>query len=305
MSSFKPIVITLLFIAFNSMIVSAQDDTEGCKDHPLFNRMPNHYLSSCEQLEFSLMHFPVGQPDANNENKIREEPVEGKVMVFQYYLKDDATPPSGLQIMRNFQNAAKQNGGVILGEYQGWCKGYYTYDGDINNGYLPVGNGCTNWGTTIKFTKDREFWVYVQQSDGGYDMVIVEKEAMRQDIQASELFETLNREGAVTLYINFETGKDEILPECHSMVAEIYNMLIANPELNIMIEGHTDNVGDKAFNQMLSEKRAASVKKALVNKGIAEGRIRTAGFGQDKPISDNSTEEGRARNRRVEIKRQM
>jgi len=94
-------------------------------------------------------------------NNRKSENIEGKVMVFKYELKEVAKPASGLQIMRNFQNESKLNGGVILGEYQGWCTGNYTYIGeDINGGEMPIGNGCTNWGTTIKFMKnDKEIWV--------------------------------------------------------------------------------------------------------------------------------------------------
>jgi len=67
------------------------------------------------------MKFPVGKPDPKNDNKIKSETVEGKIMAFYYYLNEGAKPASGLQIMRNFQNAAKKNGGIILAEYPGWC----------------------------------------------------------------------------------------------------------------------------------------------------------------------------------------
>ncbi len=80
-------------------------------------------------------------------------------------------------------------------------------------------------------------------------------------------------------------------------------MLKENPSLKILIEGHTDNIGKKEVNQKLSEQRAESVKATLVQKGIEEEGIKTTGFGQDKPLSDNSKEEGRAKNRRVEIKK--
>ena len=78
-------------------------------------------------------------------------------------------------------------------------------------------------------------------------------------------------------------------------------MLKNNPALKIVIEGHTDNVGDKVFNQTLSDQRSASVKAALVSKGISSDRIKTVGYGQDKPIADNASEDGKAKNRRVEI----
>jgi outer membrane protein OmpA-like peptidoglycan-associated protein len=285
-------------IAMSGNLLS-QDDAEGCKDHPMFNRMPNYYLFDCAEVEFGSMKFPVGAPDPDNENLIKSEYVEGKIMVFNYSLIEDSKAASGLQIMRNFQNAAKQNGGVIKGEYKGWCTGTYEYNGsDINAGTIPFGNSCTNWGQTIKFAKDnREIWIYVQMTgDGdGYEMVIAEKEAMIQDIQANEMFEKINSGEALTLYINFETGKSAIKSDSQSIIDELHMMLSQNPALNIIIEGHTDNVGNSSANQKLSEQRAASVKTALVSKGIASDRIKSVGFGQDKPIADNSTDDGKAK----------
>jgi len=298
----KRIVFAVIMAMAISAVTFAQEDAEGCKDHPLFNSMPNYYLERCEEVEFGSMKFPVGAPDPNNENKIKMEAVEGKIMAFYYYLKEGAKPASGLQIMRNFQNAAKQNGGVILGEYQGWCKGMYEYGNSINDGVIPWPNGCTNWSTTIKLAKDnKEVWVYVQPNDEGYNMVIAEKEAMKQDIQANEMFDALNKEGFIALYINFETGKADIKAESQKIIDQIVQMLKDNPTLNISIEGHTDNVGTPQSNQTLSENRARAVMNAIVEKGIDKSRLSAKGWGQTKPIADNQTEEGRAKNRRVEI----
>lgn len=299
----KSILMTILF-SISGLVTHAQDDTEGCKDHPLFNRMPNHYLYACEELEFSSMDFPIGKPNPDNENKMKSKTIEGKIMAFSYALKEDAKKPSGLQVMRNFQNASKQYGGVILGEYQGWCSGMYDY-GDINDGVIPIGNGCTNWSTTFKFVKDNlETWVYVQYSDEGYDMVIAEKEVMRQDIQVNEMYDKINAGESLTLYINFETGKSTIKSDSKDIMDNLYTLLSSNPDLKIIIEGHTDNVGNKTSNQTLSDQRAASVKTDLVKRGIAGDRIKAMGLGQDKPIADNSSEEGKAKNRRVEIRKQ-
>ena len=71
--------------------------------------------------------------------------------------------------------------------------------------------------------------------------------------------------------------------------------------LNISIEGHTDNVGTPAANKTLSENRARAVMQAVVAQGIAASRLRSAGHGQEKPIADNRSEDGRAKNRRVEL----
>ena len=159
------IVIATILIAMSGNLL-AQDDADGCKDHPLFNRMPNYYLYDCAEVEFGSMKFPVGAPNPDNDNLMKSENIEGKIMVFNYLLQDDAKAASGLQIFRNFQNAAKQNGGVVKGEYQGWCTGTYEHSGaNINGGTIPFGNSCTNWGQTIKFANDnKEIWIYVQMS---------------------------------------------------------------------------------------------------------------------------------------------
>jgi outer membrane protein OmpA-like peptidoglycan-associated protein len=74
------------------------------------------------------------------------------------------------------------------------------------------------------------------------------------------------------------------------------------PDIKVTIEGHTDNTGRAETNQKLSESRAASVKKYLVSKGISADRLTTGGFGADRPIEDNKTAAGKAKNRRVEFK---
>ncbi len=298
----KKIIFTLFLTIALSALALAQEDAEGCKDHPLFNRMPNYYLESCEEVEFGSMKFPVGAPDPNNENKIKMETVEGKIMAFRYFLKEGAKPASSLQIMRNFQNAAKQKGGIILGEYQGWCTGVYEFGNSVNDGLIPWPNGCTNWSTTIKMVKgNKEIWMFVSQTDEGYNMVIAEIESMKQDIQANEMFDALNKEGFVALYINFETGKADIKPESQKIIDQIVQMLKDYPDLKISVEGHTDNVGTPQSNQILSENRAKAVMNAIIAKGIDKSRLSSKGWGQTKPIADNNTEEGRAKNRRVEL----
>lgn len=76
-----------------------------------------------------------------------------------------------------------------------------------------------------------------------------------------------------------------------------------NPDVRIAVEGHTDNVGPDTYNQILSKRRAEDVKRYLVDAGIAPGRIQTRGLGSSKPVADNTSREGRAKNRRVEIRK--
>ena len=84
-------------------------------------------------------------------------------------------------------------------------------------------------------------------------------------------------------------------------MAESVKLLQANPALQLAVEGHTDNAGTPAHNQQLSEARAQSVVASLTQAGIAASRLQAAGFGQTKPLAENTTEAGKAKNRRVEL----
>lgn len=101
---------------------------------------------------------------------------------------------------------------------------------------------------------------------------------------------------------SFELGGSTLSAEGKAAVAELLSKFEGENIKQVIVEGHTDDRGDSAFNQQLSEKRANAVKAELVANGVAAEVIQTTGFGEDRPIADNSTREGRAKNRRVEIK---
>ncbi|MBM3324254.1 MAG: OmpA family protein, partial [Calditrichaeota bacterium] len=105
----------------------------------------------------------------------------------------------------------------------------------------------------------------------------------------------------IALAITFETGKATIKDESMPIIEQMAELMRTNADLKVEIQGHTDNVGSPEANKKLSEERASAVKKALVDRGIAAERMSTAGFGDTQPVADNSTEEGRAKNRRVEL----
>jgi outer membrane protein OmpA-like peptidoglycan-associated protein len=102
--------------------------------------------------------------------------------------------------------------------------------------------------------------------------------------------------------VKFRTGKADILPESEGILNAVVKVLSEHPEITkLRVEGHTDNVGNKALNKTLSTARAASVMKWLTGHGVDKKRLVSAGFGQDRPIATNDTEEGRRDNRRVEF----
>src|SRR3989338_9390948 len=103
-------------------------------------------------------------------------------------------------------------------------------------------------------------------------------------------------------HVLFDFDKTAIKPDGAKILDRLVAFLKENPSKKVELEGHTDWIGTDQYNQGLSERRAASVRNYLVKQGVATGRIATRGFGEAKPIADNKTRDGRAKNRRVEGK---
>lgn len=101
--------------------------------------------------------------------------------------------------------------------------------------------------------------------------------------------------------ILFDTGKHALKPQAEKDLGEFAGVLKQYPETDLVIEGHTDNVGKKPSNQKLSEARAEAVVSYLEKQGVVRSRMTARGFADDRPVADNSTEEGRQQNRRVEV----
>jgi outer membrane protein OmpA-like peptidoglycan-associated protein len=260
-------------LAISGRAVAQEADAEGCKDHPLLSRMKNFYISSCEK-NFDAVEFTVSEDG-------KTETVEGDKTKIAYALQEGVEPPSALQIIRNYGNAVKSLGGTGLFQNIG-------------------GTGSA----TFKLVKNnREIWVQVATYNDNtvYELTIVEKGEMLQEVTADAMYEALNKDGFMALYINFDTGKADIKAESQPIIEQIAALMKSHPDLDVSIEGHTDNVGTPASNKTLSDERAKSVMSAVVKAGVASGRLTAVGWGQEKPIADNRSEDGRAKNRRVEI----
>jgi OOP family OmpA-OmpF porin len=271
-STVKFTMVLLLAVAATA---AAQSDVKGGKDHPMFTRMPGYYIYDYQTSPFDQFNF-VQKADGSR------GPVEGRLFRLRYAITRDAKAkgavPSGLQIVRNYTNALKKIGGMVIVE--------------------------SPRETTMKLAKEDggEVWAYLWNENADeYGLVIVEKDEMKQEVTASSMLSALEATGRIALYINFDTGKADISPASMPIIDEIVALLRNNRQLNVAIEGHTDNVGGAAANQALSEARARSVMAAIVGKGVAAARLSAIGFGQTKPIDDNATEAGRAKNRRVEL----
>lgn len=251
------------------------------KDMQFFSGMPNYKITDAADQEFADYRFFNGKGCIT---------VEGRKHHRAYTLKENAKESSELQITRNYVNAVKSMGGTVV--FDGMCSGA---DCAENCGYRMM---------TAKIMKGgNELWVEVVPFNGGgdYYLTVVVKESMKQDVTASDMLEALNRDGRVALYINFDTGRSTIKPESNPTIEQIVQLLTSNPGLTIRVEGHTDNVGSPKSNKTLSDDRAKAVVATIVAHGVDAKRLSAVGHGQDRPIADNKTEEGRAKNRRVEL----
>jgi len=145
------------------------------------------------------------------------------------------------------------------------------------------------------------------------DLAMKEQELIAQKLEAQKKLDALNSK-TISVYrdargtilsmsdILFEFGKADLKQELKENLAEIAAILKnLLTESNIIIEGHTDNVGSAATNKKLSEQRASGVLQYLVDRGVDKKRLKSVGYGLEKPVADNKTEEGRAKNRRVEL----
>ena len=138
------------------------------------------------------------------------------------------------------------------------------------------------------------------------DVVVVETKEMDTGkikfINSSAMQKSLQDTGRVNLYgIHFDFDKDEIKPDSQPTIDEMIKLMRSNPEMKLQVVGHTDSQGLEPHNNDLSSRRAGSVTRALVQAGIEAGRLSSRGAGSSEPVATNDTEDGRAKNRRVEL----
>ena len=269
--------LSLLFIGIVLLIPAvafAEPDAEGCKDHPLFTRMKNYYIVQCENNFNQALIMINEDPDSSKNLK----PEGDKTFIKYQYEESAGKAPSYLQVRRNYQNAAKALKAKILVDRER----YTAMQIDKSGGRIYISLELFNDGRSI-------------------DLTIVEQKAMEQEITANDMWQALQKDGFMSLYINFDTNKATIKPESAGIIDQIVALMKIQPGLKLSIEGHTDSQGTPESNKTLSLNRAKAVIKAVSEGGISASRMSAVGWGQEKPVADNRTEEGRAKNRRVEI----
>jgi len=251
----------------------APSDAEGCKDSPLIQRMPGSHINSCEHKEFDSVKMPVGK---NADGDVVEKAIEGETWSWDMGNRDGL---SDVQVYRNFLNALQTAGWNI----------------DFKEG------------NQITAHKGKDYIFLDNMNSNFYYQTVVHVQEMQQEVtaDATQMANEISQSGHVAVYgIHFETGKATIQPDSEQTLDQIVQLLENDLKLKLRVEGHTDNTGSKEANKALSQQRATAVVTWLQQHGIDASRLMAAGFGDTKPVADNSTEEGKAKNRRVELVKQ-
>jgi len=325
---FKTVMFCLLagLLLATSVAYAQEKDVEGSNDHPLISRFAGSVIEFYEVKQFDEYTLPLGKAwreyDEEYESvfKLTESKrLEGKITrIFYEAPKDRST----LEIYRSYETALKRAGYEILFSGAGeedlgrfFRRFIYpeTPSGDRievmvagtrPQRYLaaklsrPEGELYVSLYTSIhSWRTDRWDWPAIY-------LVVVEIKPMEEGlVTAGTMMEDITRAGRVAIYgIYFDTDKADVKPESEPTLAEIAKLLQQNPEIELYVVGHTDNVGDLTYNMKLSQARADAVVKELVAKyGVDTNRLKAHGVGSLAPVASNKAEEGRAKNRRVEL----
>jgi outer membrane protein OmpA-like peptidoglycan-associated protein len=249
-------------------------DAKGCQDPKVLTRMTGCRITRCRTAAYDLFEMPVYKPGTKT---VAKKEVEGELEHVEYACPAGTAP---IEIGRNAENAMRQAGFTIHR-----AERYFT-----TRFYVTGQKGAQ--------------WVYVAADGVNYQVNAVKTKEMEQAMKAGAegWAEQINQTGRVSIYgINFDTGKATIRPDSEKVLAELVSLLQKQPEWSLVVAGHTDNVGTDAVNLPLSRQRAESVIAWLGVKGIDKSRLVPAGFGSKRPLADNATDEGKAKNRRVDL----
>jgi len=306
------VTVTSLMLLGASLVVAQAKDVEGSKDHPLISRYPGSVITSYGQKEYDEFTLQLGMVDSGDYEKSQH--LEGRVTRIHY------TAPEGrsvLEVFRNYESAIRTAGFAILyscvneecgdnsqvkpyGEDSEWFRP------DLNTRYLSAELSRADAHAYVS--------LFIQQATGSNptpeaELYVVELKPMESGlvtVNASSLGNDITRTGHSAVYgIYFDTAKADVRPESDTALQEIAKLLQQNSALKLHVVGHTDNVGQLASNMDLSRRRADAVVKVLSTKySIVAARLDAQGVGPLAPVASNDSEEGRSKNRRVELVKQ-
>lgn len=274
------------------------DDVEGSADHPLVGRFEGSTIRGYQQRDYDEVAVALRPGEIST--------VEGAVTRLSYAYPSSA---SMLQVVRNFERALESNGfEILLSCDQDDC-GRINYDVE-QFANSPVWSTVFNYRYVMAKRQSPQGVAHVSlflsavNGDVFSVVTVTEEEVMEyRMIDAAEMQTSIGDTGRVALYgITFDTDQATIRPESAPTITQMAAFLSSNPDLDVVIVGHTDNQGDMAYNLGLSARRAEAVARTLQSMhGIPASRMAHAGAGFLAPVAANSSDAGRALNRRVEM----
>ncbi len=287
-------------LVLSSSGVFAQDPL----DEAMAVRFPDSTLVEQDRKNYDARSFTLGMdPRRNEEHRLD---LEGKVAIAGYTTAGTA---SSLEVLRSLQGAFKAQGYEVRFECTKSCNTLGVWLG--RQGLRTPSNG---WHTLTTTTMERESQgqrtlVAVAASTLGatsYSVLALSTDsevAEAEVLTADKIASAISADGAAAIYgLEFETAKAELLPSAEPALTQMAGFLTANPDVNILLVGHTDNEGAFDYNLDLSERRARAVRQALIDQHeIRADRLTSIGVSFAAPKAPNTSEEGRSRNRRVEM----
>lgn len=260
-------------LALSGQTLKLAPDQTGCQDSKYFPKLIECRIDNCEKKDSDRREIAVSEDEQGD--AVRTE-LEGASRAVMYECREGTTPAS---IIEKAVVALKAAAFEIP---------YKFADQEAS------------------LTARREnYWITVEAASRFYTLVEMEAAAppdYESANDADSFAEMIDRYGHVPLNgIQFLTGKADLAPGSDAILDEVVTMLRDHPAWRLRIEGHTDNVGVKTSNLNLSFFRAQAVVAALVFKGVKRSRLEPQGLGDTKPVADNGTDFGRAKNRRIEL----
>lgn len=274
------VIVALITFSFLSFTLA-----EDIPEHPIIKPYPGSVLAKnmSKYQNFNEFEFIVLDKTTN---KTEKKKVQGKYWHLLWEVRkangDRVQDISKLEFFHNFKNAALQAGGEVLYEDQIYL-----------HFRIPRASGGYSWCK-----------IHTNAGLGQVYMNIIDEKGFEQSLvfAADQLKAALDKDGRVLLYgIYFDTDESTLKPESEKQLSQIVSLLLSYPKFHLEIQGHTDNQGKPDYNMKLSDARAETVKTYLQLFGIESSRLIAKGYGETKPVGSNSTEQGRAKNRRVEL----
>jgi flagellar motor protein MotB len=312
----RTVFVAGLLIGLSAPFAAAQDqDVEGSKDHPLISRYPGSYITNYLAKDFDEFTLPLSK--TNDLKFAKSQHLEGKITRIVYVAPQGR---SVLEVFRNYQGALKKAAFETLFTCSlqeccaSGCSSPRMYGSGDFDDYWGPDHGIRYVSAKLARPEGDVYVSLLVDDQGalggpGVEIYVIEMKPMESDlitVDAASLANDINRTGHASVYgIYFDTGKADVKPESDTTLKEIAKLLQGDPKLKLYVVGHTDNQGALDLNMDLSRRRADAVFAALTTKyAVPAGRLRAYGSGPYAPVASNDGENGRAKNRRVELVKQ-